>query len=68
MALTPPQTMLVWAQSGDLWFGPRELLLPKHDFRPVTLTLSWGCGAKYHAPAFRATDEPFIRCISIGLL
>jgi len=26
MALTPPQTMLVWALSGDLWFGRRELL------------------------------------------
>ena len=28
MALTPPQTMLVWALSGDLWFGRRELLQP----------------------------------------
>ena len=27
MALTPPQTMLVWALSGDLWFGRRELLI-----------------------------------------
>jgi len=26
MELTPPQTMLVWALSGDLWFGRRELL------------------------------------------
>ena len=26
MALAPPQTMLVWALSGDLWFGRRELL------------------------------------------
>ena len=31
MALTPPQTMLVWALSGDLWFGRRELLLVCQD-------------------------------------
>jgi len=29
MALTPPQTMLVWALSGDLWFGRRELLVAR---------------------------------------
>ena len=35
MALTPPQTMLVWALSGDLWFGRRELL------QVILLSLAW---------------------------
>jgi len=34
MELTPPQTMLVWALSGDLWFGRRELLLFSPFDRP----------------------------------
>ena len=41
MALTPPQTMLVWALSGDLWFGRRELLLqaykPKDGSDPMRI-------------------------------
>ena len=44
MALTPPQTMLVWVLSGDLWFGRRELLFDvrlqgkPHARRPKLLT------------------------------
>jgi len=31
-ALPPLQTMLVWALTGDLWFGRRELLKKGGDF------------------------------------